>query len=91
MLSGKREFMVGMKRDPLFGPSSSSRRRHLRRGSQDITLGVTPLEDRDIEGMLSGIRASALLGEFRGMPPVDRSALASAIARLRALPRTIRP
>ncbi len=83
MLSGKREFMVGMKRDPLFGPvivfgvGGIFAEAH-----KDITLGVTPLEDRDIEGMLSGIRASALLGEFRGMPPVDRSALASAIRAL---------
>jgi hypothetical protein len=45
-------------------------------------LGVTPLQDRDIEAMLSGIRASALLDEFRGMPPVDRAALAAAIRAL---------
>jgi acyl-CoA synthetase (NDP forming) len=43
---------------------------------------VTSLEDRDIEGMLDGIRASALLGGFRGMPPVDRAALALAIRAL---------
>lgn len=83
MLSGKREFMIGMKRDPLFGPviifgvGGIFAEAH-----KDIALGVTPLEDRDIEGMLGGIRAGALLGEFRGMPAVDRAALTSAIRAL---------
>lgn len=85
MVRGAREFMIGMKRDPLFGPvvvfgiGGIFAEAH-----KDITLGVTPLEDRDIEGMLDGIRASALLAEFRGMPPVDRAALVDA---LRALAR----
>ena len=43
---------------------------------------MTPLEDRDIEGMLTGIRASALLDAFRGLPPVDRASLAAAIRAL---------
>jgi acyl-CoA synthetase (NDP forming) len=85
MVRGTREFMIGMKRDPLFGPvilfgvgGIFAEAHH------DIALGVTPLQDRDIEGMLSGIRASALLGEYRGLPPVDRAAL---IAAVRALER----
>ena len=83
MVRGAREFMIGMKRDPLFGPvivfgvGGVFAEAH-----KDIALGVTPLEDRDIEGMLSGIRASALLREFRGLPPVDRAALADAIRAL---------
>ena len=83
MVHGTREFMIGMKRDPLFGPvvvfgvGGIFAEAH-----KDIALGVLPLEDRDIEGMLGRIRASALLGEFRGMPPVDRAALADAIRAL---------
>jgi acyl-CoA synthetase (NDP forming) len=83
MVRGTREFMVGMKRDPSYGPvvifgvGGIFAEAH-----RDIALGVTPLEDRDIEGMLSGIRASALLDAFRGMPPVDRAALARAILAL---------
>ncbi|MDP2234351.1 MAG: acetate--CoA ligase family protein, partial [Actinomycetota bacterium] len=83
MVRGAREFMIGMKRDPLFGPvivfgiGGIFAEAH-----KDITLGVTPLEDRDIEGMLAGIRASALLDEFRGLPPVDRASLARAIRAL---------
>ncbi len=80
MVRGAREFMVGMKRDSSFGPvvvfgvGGIFAEAH-----NDIVLGVTPLEDRDIEGMLTGIRASALLDAFRGMPPVDRASLAAAI------------
>jgi len=83
MVRGAREFMIGMERDPLFGPvivfgvGGIFTEAH-----KDIALGVTPLEDRDIEGMLAGIRASALLGGFRGLPPVDRAALAQAIRAL---------
>ncbi len=83
MVRGPREFLIGMKRDPLFGPvvvfgvGGIFAEAH-----KDITLGVTPLEDRDIESMLTGIRASALLDEFRGMPPVDRASLAAAIRAL---------
>jgi acyl-CoA synthetase (NDP forming) len=83
MVRGARELMIGMKRDPLFGPvvvfgvGGIFTEAH-----RDITLGVTPLHDRDIDGMLAGIRASALLDDFRGMPPVDRGALAHAIRAL---------
>ena len=83
MVRGAREFMIGMKRDPLFGPvvvfgiGGIFTEAH-----KDIALGVTPLDDRDIEGMLAGIRANALLGDFRGLPPVDRAGLAGAIRAL---------
>jgi acyl-CoA synthetase (NDP forming) len=83
MVRGAREFMIGMKRDPLFGPvvvfgiGGIFTEAH-----KDIALGVTPLDDRDIEGMLAGIRANALLGDFRGLPPVDRARLAGAIRAL---------
>jgi acyl-CoA synthetase (NDP forming) len=83
MVAGQREFMLGMKRDPLFGPvilfgiGGIFAEAH-----KDIAFGVTPLEERDIDGMLSGIRASALLDGFRGMAPVDLEALAHAIRAL---------
>jgi acyl-CoA synthetase (NDP forming) len=83
MVRGAREFMVGMKRDRSFGPvivfgvGGVFAEAH-----KDIALGVTPLQDRDIEGMFAGIRARALLDDFRGMPPVDRAALATAIHAL---------
>jgi acyl-CoA synthetase (NDP forming) len=83
MVRGSRELMIGMKRDPLFGPviifgvGGVFAEAH-----KDFALGVTPLEDRDIEGMLDGFRAKALLGGFRGLPPVDRASLVTAIRAL---------
>lgn len=83
MVRGARELMVGMKRDPSFGPVVAFGVGGVfAEAHADIALGVTPLEDRDIEAMLSGIRAGSLLGEFRGMPPVDRAALADTIRAL---------
>jgi acyl-CoA synthetase (NDP forming) len=75
--------MIGMKRDALFGPvvvfgiGGIFTEAH-----KDIALGVAPLDNGDIEGMLAGIRASALLDDFRGLPAVDRDSLASAIRAL---------
>ncbi len=83
MVRGAREFMIGMKRDPLFGPvvlfgiGGIFAEAH-----KDIAFGVTPLEEQDIEAMFAGIRASVLLDEFRGMPRVDRASLADAIRAL---------
>lgn len=83
MVRGAREFMVGMKRDRSYGPvvvfgvGGVFAEAH-----RDITLGVTPLSEHDILRMLDGIRASALLGSFRGMPPVDRTTLVTAIRAL---------
>ena len=71
MVRGRREFMVGMKRDASYGPvvvfgiGGIFAEAH-----RDITLGVTPLGERDIEGMLSGIRAKALLGELIQIKPI---------------------
>lgn len=83
MVRGSRELLIGMKRDPLFGPvivfgiGGIFAEAH-----KDIALGVTPLREQDIERMLTGIRASSLLDDFRGMPPVDRPALVTAIRAL---------
>lgn len=83
MVHGRREFMVGMKRDVSYGPvvvfgiGGIFAEAH-----RDITLGVTPLGERDVERMLETIRARALLDSFRGMPPVDRASLTSAIHAL---------
>ncbi len=86
MVQGTRELMVGMKRDPLYGPVVVFGVGGIfTEAYRDVSFGVTPLDDRDIEGMLTGIRATALLDGFRGMPPVDRAALAGAILAVAAI------
>ena len=84
-VSGQREFLAGMFRDPVFGPVIMFGLGGVfTEGLADITLGIAPLEDQDVESMLESIRSAPLLGPFRGEPPVDRNRL---VCILRALSR----
>jgi acetyl coenzyme A synthetase (ADP forming)-like protein len=80
------ECMLGVSVDPTFGPLVA-----FGLGGtevevlQDVVFRVLPLSDRDVEGMLSGLRGHRLLAGFRGRPPVDRAALYDAILRVALL------
>lgn len=80
MVSGGREFMIGMARDPQFGPVVS-----FGLGGvfaeifADVALRVAPFDTREAETMLEEIRARRLLGGVRGLPAVDRAALVRAL------------
>lgn len=77
MIAGNREFMVGMKRDAVFGPLVVfGLGGVLTEALADIALGVAPLSDEDTAQLPDLIRAKRLLGAFRGYPPVNRAALA---------------
>ncbi len=76
MLPRGREFVVGMTRDPQFGPVVMfGVGGVLTEALDDVVFGVAPLDDREADEMLGSIRASRLLDEFRGSPPVDRAAM----------------
>ncbi|MBI2322275.1 MAG: acetate--CoA ligase family protein, partial [Chloroflexi bacterium] len=70
------EFIVGVQRDPVFGPT-------LLVGAggilvelvRDVSLRVLPIREHDAHEMLAELRASKLLDGFRGVPPGDRAAL----------------
>lgn len=80
MVAGNREFMVGMKRDPLFGPVVAfGLGGVLTEALGDIVLAIAPVDDRDALELPDLIKARRLLGSFRGFPPVDREALARVI------------
>ena len=80
MVSGDREFMVGMKRDPVFGPVVAfGLGGVLTEALEDVALAVAPVSDRDALELLDLIRAKRLLGPFRGSPAVDRKALAGIV------------
>ena len=77
MIAGNREFMVGMKRDPLFGPAVAfGLGGVLTEALGDVALALAPMTEGDAEELPELIRAKRLLGPFRGYPPVDRVALA---------------
>ena len=80
MIGGNREFMVGMKRDPLFGPVVAfGLGGVLTEALGDVALALAPLDGPDAAELPELIRARRLLGSFRGYPPVDRAALAKVI------------
>ncbi len=80
MVAGNRELMVGMKRDPVFGPVVAfGLGGVLTEALGDVVLALAPVDDRDAAELPDLIRAKRLLGTFRGYPPVDRAALTRVI------------
>lgn len=71
MVSGSREFLVGMTRFPgfapcvVFGLGGVWTEIH-----RDMTLRQSPLSDSDAAEMMDELRSARLLGEYRGMPKV---------------------
>ena len=83
MVSGGIEILVGMKRDPVFGPvvlvSPGGIFVELFEGAAQVRL--PPLRSHEVEHMLRRSGAiEKLLGGFRGHPPADRMALVNFIA-----------
>lgn len=80
------EVIIGMKRDPNFGPLMMF-------GSggiyvelfKDIAFRVAPLTRSDVEEMISETSAGKLLGGIRGMKPSDKTAVIDTILRLAQL------
>ncbi len=76
MVTGKREFVVGLIRDHLFGPVVMFGLGGIfTEALHDVAFAVAPLDDADAHELLDQIEAKALLGPFRGSPAVDRDAL----------------
>jgi acyl-CoA synthetase (NDP forming) len=76
MASGRRELIVGMIRDPQFGPCVM-----LGLGGifaevlSDVAFAVAPLAEGDAESLMGAIEHPAFLDAFRGEPAVDRPKL----------------
>ncbi len=86
MLSGGVEVMVGMTRDPLFGPlvAFGLGGIHVEILS-DVQFRITPLTDRDAAEMIRGIKGYRLLTGYRGHPPADLEALEETLLRVSRL------
>lgn len=83
MVSGRREFLAGLSRDPQFGPVVTFGLGGIfAEALADVTQRLAPLTCDDALTMLSEIRAHALLGPVRGLPAVDRAALAQVLVGL---------
>lgn len=83
MLAGGQEVIVGVRRDPQFGPlvvvGSGGVEVELLR---DVAMGLAPLTPSQAERMLERTRAGVRLKGWRGRPPADRRAVVEVMLRL---------
>lgn len=86
MLTEGIETIVGMTRDPSFGPLLMFGLGGVQvEVTQDVVFRVHPLTDRDAAEMVRGIRGAKLFEGFRGAPPGDVPALEQTILRVSQL------
>jgi acetate---CoA ligase (ADP-forming) subunit beta len=83
MVSGDREVVAGLVRDPQFGPSVLFGLGGIyTEALEDVAFRVAPLSRWDALQMMEEFRGRKILEAFRGMPPVDREALADILVTL---------
>lgn len=83
MISGQREFVAGLIRDPQFGPCVMFGLGGIfTEALKDVTFRVAPLTQWDALEMMEEIRSKKLLGPFRGKPAVDRELFADVLVNL---------
>lgn len=83
MVKGAREFVIGLTRDPHFGPCVMfGLGGILTEALKDVSFRVAPLTEDDAREMIGEIRTTKLLGAFRGEKPVDREVLVKALVGL---------
>jgi acetate---CoA ligase (ADP-forming) len=86
MLVGGQEVIVGVRRDPQFGPlalvGSGGVEVELLR---DVATGIAPLTQGQAERMLSNTRAGIRLKGWRGSPPADQAAVIDIMCRVAQL------
>jgi len=76
MIKGKRELVVGLIRDPQFGPCVMFGLGGIfTEILKDVSFRLAPLEKRDALEMMGEIKAHKILDAVRGMEPVDRELL----------------
>jgi acetate---CoA ligase (ADP-forming) subunit beta len=83
MVAGDRELVAGLVRDPQFGPSVLFGLGGIYlEALEDVAFRVAPLSRWDAMQMMEEFRGRRILDALRGMPPVDREALADILITL---------
>ncbi len=86
MVSGGRELILGMSRDPQFGPLLMFGLGGIAvEVLKDVAFRVAPVSRRDAREMVHDIRGYPLLAGFRGSEPMDEDAIVDALVRLSRL------
>lgn len=86
MIKGGKETILGMKRDPHFGPLllfglGGTYVEILR----DVTVRVAPITELDAQQMVQQLKGSPILSGYRGEPPSDLEAILECLERLSQL------
>jgi len=77
MVKGQRELVVGLNRDPQFGPCVMFGLGGIfTEILKDIAFRIAPLEKREALEMMQDIKAKKILEPIRGMPAADKGLLA---------------
>ncbi len=80
MVDGERQFVIGLSRDPQFGPCVMFGLGGIfTEVLRDVSFRVAPITENDALEMIDEIRTKDILGAFRGSPAVDRNILAKAL------------
>ena len=83
MITGGQEVIVGIKRDPTFGPLVMFGLGGVYvEALADVSFRLAPLTAADAEEMIDEVRSARLLTGLRGAPAADRTALVDAIVRV---------
>jgi acetyltransferase len=86
MVKGGREVIIGMNRDPQFGPLLMFGLGGIYvEALKDVTFRVAPIGQREANEMLGEIRAIRLLRGVRGEKPSDMAAIADTVLRISQL------
>ncbi len=84
--AGGLEVLVGMNRDPQFGPLVTFGLGGIYVETlRDVTFRVAPLSRQEAVDMMSQVRAHALLDGVRGQPPMDKAAIVDTLLRVSQL------
>jgi acetyltransferase len=83
MASRGKEVLIGMKRDPAFGPcivfgAGGTYAEAL----DDFSFRIAPLSGREAREMIAETRVAKILAGIRGEPPCDTGALVDALVRV---------
>ena len=83
MVRGTRELIAGLQRDPRFGMTVMlGVGGVLAEAVADVVFRLVPIDRDDAADMIDDLSTQALLGPFRGEPPVDREQLIAVLTGL---------
>ncbi|MBU1196435.1 MAG: acetate--CoA ligase family protein [Proteobacteria bacterium] len=86
MVEGKRELMLGLIRDPQFGPCVMAGFGGIMTEIiNDTCFRMAPVNNIEAADMLEEFKSKKMLEHFRGQAPVDRKALCDAICAIGAI------